>query len=264
MYRIIFSDIDGTLLDSNQKVSVNTKRKIKELEKRGIPFVLASSRLEGGVFPVLEELDIKAPIISYSGALVHDANRNVIRSLEISPQKAQEIHDFIINEDKNICCCVYSYDLWLADDKGNPWLIKEEQITELSATEGKIADYPEYSGIHKLLCMGNTGSIDRIAIKLRQAFPDVSICRSKDTYLEVNHPLATKANAMRFLCDFLKVSLSQSVAFGDGDVDLEMIQLAGKGFAMRNSSDKVKRGAECIANSNDDEGVFQALMQLGI
>ena len=77
-YKMIFSDIDGTLLDSNQKISFDTKKKIQELAKKGIPFVLASSRLESGVFPVMEELGIKAPAISYSGALVHDADRKVI------------------------------------------------------------------------------------------------------------------------------------------------------------------------------------------
>ena len=45
MCKIIFSDIDGTLLDSNQKISFDTKKKIQELAKKGIPFVLASSRL---------------------------------------------------------------------------------------------------------------------------------------------------------------------------------------------------------------------------
>lgn len=49
MCKIIFSDIDGTLLDSNQKISFDTKKKIQELAKKGIPFVLASSRLESGV-----------------------------------------------------------------------------------------------------------------------------------------------------------------------------------------------------------------------
>ena len=56
MCKIIFSDIDGTLLDSNQKISFDTKKKIQELAKKGIPFVLASSRLESGVFPVMEDL----------------------------------------------------------------------------------------------------------------------------------------------------------------------------------------------------------------
>ena len=119
MCKIIFSDIDGTLLDSNQKISFDTKKKIQELAKKGIPFVLASSRLESGVFPVMEELGIKAPAISYSGALVHDADRKVIQSLEMSVQTAEDIHAFVIKTDKSICCCTYSHDLWLTDNKNN-------------------------------------------------------------------------------------------------------------------------------------------------
>lgn len=263
MCKIIFSDIDGTLLDSNQKISFDTKKKIQELAKKGIPFVLASSRLESGVFPVMEELGIKAPAISYSGALVHDSDRKVIQSLEMSVQTAEDIHAFVIKTDKSICCCTYSHDLWLTDNKNNSWLINEEKITGLSATEGKISDFEEYTGVHKLLCMGNKDSIDTLAIKLRRKFPNVYICRSKDTYLEINHPMASKANAMRFLCDYMGISLSQTVAFGDGEVDLEMIQLAGMGFAMQNAPDKVKKRVKHIAKSNDDEGILTTLITMG-
>ncbi len=264
MYKIIFSDIDGTLLTSDQRISVNTKKKIKELEKKGIRFVLASSRPEHAVFPIMRELDIKAPVISYSGALVHDADGNIIQSLEIPPQTAQEIHDFITDTYTGICCCVYSRDLWLADDKKNEWLIKEEEITGLSAVVGKIADYPEYGGVHKVLCMGDKAVIDDIAAGLGQRFPEVSICRSKDTYLEINNPAASKANAMRFLCDFMNIPLSQTTALGDGEVDMEMIQTAGIGFVMENAPESMKNTAENIAESNDNEGVLKALIQIGL
>lgn len=67
----------------------------------------------------MEELGIKAPAISYSGALVHDADRKVIQSLEMSVQTAEDIHAFVIKTDKSICCCTYSHDLWLTDNKNN-------------------------------------------------------------------------------------------------------------------------------------------------
>ena len=127
-------------------------------------------------------------------------------------------------------------------------------IRLVAAGEGKV---------HKLLCMGNKDSIDTLAIKLRRKFPNVYICRSKDTYLEINHPMASKANAMRFLCDYMGISLSQTVAFGDGEVDLEMIQLAGMGFAMQNAPDKVKKRVKHIAKSNDDEGILTTLITMG-
>lgn len=264
MCKIIFSDIDGTLLDSKQRIPVATKNKIQELVHTGIPFVLASSRLESGVFPIMEELCIKAPVISYSGALIHDANRNVIQSLELSLQTAEAIHNFVTETDPSICCCTYSHDLWLTEDKSNPWLISEEKITKLSATQGKISDFPKYTGVHKLLCMGDKERIDSIADSLKRAFPKVYICRSKDTYLEINHPAASKANAMRFLCDYMGISLSETIAFGDGEVDLEMLQLADKGFAMQNAPDTVKRNVRYITKSNDDEGILSALKEMGL
>lgn len=264
MYQIIFSDIDGTLLNSRQEISDAVKIKIQELDRRGIPFVLASSRLSGGVFPIMAELGIHAPAISYSGALVHDKSGNVVMSLEIPVKTAREIHDFVVKTDESICCCTYSHDLWLADDKSSPWLVREEEITGLEASEGDISDFEEYTGVHKLLCMGGKENIDALAENLRVEFADMYICRSKDTYLEINHPSVSKANAMRFVCDYLGISVKDAIAFGDGEVDLEMLRLAGKGFAMANSAQSVKTGAKYITASNDDDGVLKAIISLGL
>ena len=125
MFRYAIFDFDGTLLDSNQKISFDTKKKIQELAKKGIPFVLASSRLESGVFPVMEELGIKAPAISYSGALVHDADRKVIQSLEMSVQTAEDIHAFVIKTDKSMAAEKFFYEKQEKWNESAPYIYKK-------------------------------------------------------------------------------------------------------------------------------------------
>ena len=69
MIRIVFSDIDGTLLDSGNRMTPLTERAVKDLAGRGIPFVIISARSPSGIYPILEEYGLRCPIIAYSGAL---------------------------------------------------------------------------------------------------------------------------------------------------------------------------------------------------
>ena len=75
-YKCVFSDIDGTLLNSKHQISEkNQKRKIQQLAIQNIPFVLVSARMPKGMHYFLDELQIKAPMVSYSGGLILDENQ---------------------------------------------------------------------------------------------------------------------------------------------------------------------------------------------
>ena len=71
-YKIIFSDIDGTLLDSKQDVLPKTKQTVLTLSSKGIPFILVSGRMPHSVLNVQKKIGFSAPFISYGGALVRD------------------------------------------------------------------------------------------------------------------------------------------------------------------------------------------------
>lgn len=81
--KIVFSDIDGTLLTSENKIGENTNKKIKELEYLGIPFVLVSARMPEGIYLVQKALNIKSPIVCYSGGLIIDEENKIIDSREL-------------------------------------------------------------------------------------------------------------------------------------------------------------------------------------
>lgn len=63
MYKIVFSDVDGTLLNSEHKITPLTERVIKDLKNRGIPFVIISARSPSGIYPILEEYRLRCPIM---------------------------------------------------------------------------------------------------------------------------------------------------------------------------------------------------------
>ena len=71
-YKIIFSDIDGTLLNNENQVPEETIEELRRLDSQGVPFVLVSARMPKGMRPIREELGIHAPMVCYSGGLVLD------------------------------------------------------------------------------------------------------------------------------------------------------------------------------------------------
>ncbi len=75
MDKIVFSDVDGTLLNSEHKITSLTEKAIKELKKKDIPFVIISARSPSGIYPILKEYAFKCPIVSYSGALILDEEK---------------------------------------------------------------------------------------------------------------------------------------------------------------------------------------------
>ena len=79
-YKIIFSDIDGTLLNNENQVPEETIEELRRLDSQGVPFVLVSARMPKGMRPIREELGIHAPMVCYSGGLVLDPDDQEIYS----------------------------------------------------------------------------------------------------------------------------------------------------------------------------------------
>lgn len=258
--RIIFSDIDGTILTSDNKVGKHTKRKIKELEGLGIPLVLVSARMPEGIYLVQKELDIKAPIVCYSGGLIIDAEHRTIESRGIEFNKAIEVKEYIKSNWKDLCCSAYSYDKWIADTRNNNWIIQESEITKLIPTIGELADVLEQSQeVHKILCMGDADIINEAVNKLKEKYPELSIYKSKDTYLEIMDGQANKADAVKILCDYMNIDIEYSVSFGDNYNDIDMLKATGKSYAMGNAPKEVKMQAKGVTLDNNSEGIFEAL-----
>lgn len=262
-YRMVFSDIDGTLLDSAHRISPGTGQKIRELSQNGIPFILVSARMPSGIFPLQRELNIKAPIVCYSGALVLDEQGETLGSVGLSRAKALEIEAYIKNEWKQLCCSAFSYDNWIVDDVRNDWIAKEQCITGSVPKEGRISDLiPENGQIHKFLCTGQAKAIAALGSALKEKFPELSVYRSKDTYLEIMEGSASKSGAVSTLCTYYGIPAEATVSFGDNFNDVDMLLATGIGFAMDNAPAEVKRQAARVTLDNDHEGLLAGLEQL--
>ena len=81
------------------------------------------------------------------------------------------------------------------------------------------------------------------------------VCSGMPNNIEINHSEVNKGNALKWLCKKLGIDISELIAFGDGGNDIDMIKAAGCGVAMANGCDEIKRCADVITRTNDEEGV---------
>lgn len=262
-YKMVFCDIDGTLIDSAHRISLDTRQKIQELYRVGIPFILVSARMPSGIFPLQRELGIKAPIVCYNGALILSECGNPVKTVGIDREKVILIDAFIKREWSHVCCSTYCYDDWISDNIHNEWIVQEQSITSSVPIEGKISDHvPQKGQIHKLLCMGEAEAISDLNNALKEKFSGLSVYRSKDTYLEIMDGAVSKSDAVRYLCKDYDIPIEATVSFGDNFNDVDMLLATGTCFAMGNAPEEVKRLAKNVTLDNDHEGVVEGLKQL--
>ena len=259
-YSIVFLDIDGTLLDSRHQVMPCTLNRLKYLSGRNVPIILCSARPPGGVNLVTKQIGLRSPVACYNGGLIYDENSAILRDVGINTQLAMEFQRFVSERFPELVVSAYLYDVWLAEDPQHPLIQQEADIskcTPLKSSLEKAADAAPH--VHKLLCIGDAMRIRALQNEIPRYFPQLMALRSKATYLEILSPESTKHSAVQVLLAHYGLGAEDAVAFGDNDVDIDMLQYCGLGIAMGNAPRQVKEAADYVTASNDEEGVYIAL-----
>ena len=262
-FKMLFLDIDGTLLDSNHTISSETKRAIQSLPK-DFPVVLVSARMPKGITFLHKELGIKTPIICYSGALVMDGSYQPILNKPLTLQQMNNI--YLQAKKRHVHIGFYKDDEWYVEDL-DEWAVQERDIAK---TNPAIIDFQslfhqlrhESNGANKVLCMGNPEEIEDLEFTLKNTCGEqLTVYRSKPEYLEIMHHTVTKTSAIQFLLESFNRHQSEIIAIGDNFNDIDMIQFAGLGVAMGNAPEQVKQIANEITLSNDDNGVANIIQK---
>lgn len=255
-YQCVFSDIDGTLLNSFHQISQKTKDTVKVLHENNIPFVLVSARMPKGIHFLQKELKIDDPIICYSGGLILEKDK-VIFSQGIEKKKALKLLIFL--KQYSVCTTVYFDDHWMVYDLNNQWVVQESEITGIVP---ELIDFQSINDVHKILCMGESKSIDYLEQQLKQLFPTLSIYKSKPTYLEIMDGTISKSRAIKIICKEKQIPIEQTVSFGDNYNDIDMLEFTKWGFAMKNAPKDVLKRITMHTLSNDEDGIVYALNYL--
>ena len=262
-YSIVFLDIDGTVVDSNHQVMPCTYNRLQSLHRRGVPIVLCSARPPEGVNLVAGQVGVQGPMACYNGGLIFDEGSTILRDVGIDIRLAMDFKRFVSERFPELVVSAYLYNVWMAEDTRHPLIVQEAEISGCTPLQGSLEQVASAaSHVHKLLCIGDATRIRALLKDARQHFPQLMALRSKATYLEILPQESTKGSAAQVLLAHYGLQPEQAVAFGDSDVDVDMLQYCGFGVAMGNAPRQVKEAADYLTASNDEEGVYIALKSL--
>lgn len=249
-------DVDGTLLDSNEKISERTRQTINRAIDKGIIFTICSGRPVQGVLPIIRELKLKEdmPFISYNGAMiVAGAEGEVIYERPLSAENARRI--FKLGQDFGTTVMVWTGNRLYAnrlDERAEIYGIQSRVSPQLAENTDDLLK----NGATKLLWYDETEVINKYLLRSREILgAQIDINTSKPYYLEFVDARASKAIAMKKLGKYLGIARREMIAVGDGLNDISMIEYAGLGVAMGNSNPEVIEKADFVTLSNDNDGV---------
>ena len=260
-YKFVAIDLDDTLLADDLKISPETINAIQDAVEKGVHITLATGRMYQSAAKFAKEININIPIITYQGAYV----KNIIDQKVVY----QKLLPFDITIDiitklkeKKKAVQVYLNDK-LYTDKDNQYA---EKYSKVSMVDYYIADdlikLVKEKGIEpmKILVIDEPEKISKMSDEFNGIYGDkINITVSKPRFLEFSHAQATKGQAIFYLTQKLGIKLDEVIAIGDSFNDLDMIQMAGLGVAMKNAHPRVKAVADYITKTNNDHGVAEVL-----
>lgn len=261
-YKLIALDMDGTLLNSDKKISERNCQAIIAAKKQGVNVVLASGRPLAGLRHYFEQLGMTTEddyVISFNGVMVqriHDGM--VLNSQMMTGKDAKIIARFADQHGLNIHA--FSPIRGLISPKGAYYSQHEAEINKIELNLFDFYQLSDDEPIIKVLVAEVESTIsairDNLPHELRQQF---TIVQSSPHFLEFLNPQANKGYGVACLAKHLGIQADEIICMGDAGNDLHMIQFAGLGIAMENASEDIKAIAQHITAHHNEDGVAQAI-----
>lgn len=258
MYKLIALDMDGTLLTTEKKISENTKKALKEAEAKGVKVVLASGRPLSGITRYLEELDLFKGddyVLSFNGGIViNSKTEEVITSSLLKGSDLKVIYN--ISKELDINIHAFSVKEGLITPKMSQYTQHECDINGIEATIKDFNEVEDEEDIVKVMMIDPQEKLDKAIEKLpKDLYDKYSVFKSAPFFLEFTNKEVDKGKGLKKLGDYLGIKKEEIIACGDAGNDLSMVKYAGLGVAMANATDDVKKAADYITLSNDEDGI---------
>lgn len=262
MYKVVVSDLDGTLLNADHHLSPFTRKIITSLVNSGIKFILATGRHFIDVKAITDSLGIDIYLVTSNGAVVTDRNHNVIYSKTIPEAIAQELTEMTMPV-AGIATNIYTVDKWYVDRPMPRYL----EFHKDSGFCYDVADLKtlKKENITKFFFMGEHEDLVKLETLLNQRYGhQLHVTFSLPDCLEVMAEGVNKGAAISSILEQNHLPLSSAIAFGDGMNDYEMLAMVGLGVVMENAHDRLKKALPQAprAGLNDSDGVAHFLQKL--
>lgn len=265
MYKLIVTDMDGTLLNSDKEVSPDTVEALRTLMKTGARVTLATGRIYRAAKRYADQIGMTTPLICCNGAVIVDP---VTDELLFGAPIPATIGKQVLEIARRYDVYYHLYDKETIYSERMEKLIAYFQRTSLDhppqhrvGTE-VVPDAMALFEQKEIYKIGFHFDNSERSAQMRQeveAIEGIAGYKSLDTIYDVLMAGVNKGSALERLCGILGVRREEVMAFGDNENDLEMLEYAGMGVAMANAEAFVHDVADHVTASNDEEGVLRAL-----
>ena len=274
--RIVALDLDGTLLDSEKRLSEVNRKALARAAEKGVLIVPTTGRFFGMMPPAVRDLPFVRYAITINGAQVYDRETDtaLVRD-EIPLETALGIMETLDRYDVIYDCYRQNWG-WMtaalqekaADYATNEHYLKmvrefRRPVPELKA---HLRETAAEGDVQKVMLFATnrerSTAIDclrKLSDEIAARFPEIKVTSSTWNNVELNIRTAHKGNALKRFAEHLGFTLGNCMAFGDGMNDFTMVEAAGVGVAMENAEPEVKRVAKVVTVSNDEDGVAVVL-----
>lgn len=254
---LIAIDLDGTLLKSDKMIGERTKKVLQKCQEQGHLVVIATGRPFRASHSYYTELGLQTPIVNFNGAHVHHPLNSNFPAYHSSIPKETVFSILDICENFHIRNVMVEVIERIYVKEWDEDLMGAFDIKPADVTTGPIRDTLKEDPTCVLL---NTprDQIDQLINALDSEHAEIIEQRAwgaPSEIIEIVRRDTHKANGLKQVAQYLNISPERMIAFGDEENDLEMLEEATVGVAMGNARDSVKKVANFITTTNDEEGI---------
>ncbi|MFC5647596.1 Cof-type HAD-IIB family hydrolase [Paenibacillus solisilvae] len=241
-FKMIALDMDGTLLNRKQEISEQNRKWIQAALEADVKVILATSRPIRGVLEHAKSLNFDLPVVVSNGSEVWKTPRELHSRYEMNAETKERIVEVLRQHEGNIRFWVqvaggqFDYDNW------DPMKAHEAKWLQVAI---KAEDADRLKEIYEEL----------------HSWSMLEISNSHITNIECNPPGRNKGSGLLEVCGMFGIRMDEVIAVGDSLNDVSMIRAAGLGVAMGNAQDYVKRAADEITLSNEEDGVADIIQR---
>ena len=263
MMKIFATDLDGTLLKSENKIDESVKRGIKCLKDNGFKIIGVSGRVSSSIRHFMNELEIYDYIIGNNGSIILDKEDKIVYKNPLSMDNLKRIFD--LSDKYGIKIRMYGKDTYYSEE------LKDNQISHMKVADDKYSvkfetrkDFKEYVlenkiDIFKILLNTNQKNYEKFYEEISR-LDSVYITRSGEENLDISSKGVNKYTALSHLIEkVLRLEDAKLYTIGDFYNDIEMVENAHIGIAMGNACEDLKKVSNYVTDSLENDGYEKAI-----
>ena len=264
-YKLIVLDLDGTLTNSQKEITPRNRETLIRIQQQGIRLVLASGRPTYGIVPLANELrmdEYGGFILSYNGGEIINWETKEMIYENVLPNEVVPVL-YECARTHHLSILTYDGAEIVTENSQDTYVQKEAFLNKMSIRETNDFLTDITLPVAKCLIVGDADQLipleSELCIRLQGK---INVFRSEPYFLELVPQGIDKALSLAVLLEQTGIKREEIIAIGDGYNDLSMIKFAGLGIAMGNAQEPVKKAANYITLTNEEDGVDEAIDRL--